>query len=109
MDRVRLPLRVYITARSRSNAALIRRLMSRSLSLRLFKQFDTLPPGMQDDPETDPNAECDSFRGREVPGECGQNFHQEKQQRNGNPQPGPHPHRYSLFPDPEGEACREPS
>src|SRR5437773_5179027 len=40
--------------------------------------------------------------------ECWQNFHQEEEQRNGNPQPSHDAHRGSLFHEPEGEAGGEP-
>src|SRR5260370_14310037 len=94
---------------SHSNAALIRKLITASSLPRLPESCCSLPSKMQDGPETDPETEGDPFRWRKVPGECGQNFHQEKQQGDSNPQPGRDPHRYSPLHHAEGEACGEPS
>src|SRR5260370_7633687 len=88
------PSKVYTSARSRTNEALIRKLITPSLLLRLPESFCSLPSEMQYGPEPDPDAEGDPFRRRKVPRQCRHNFLPENQQRNANPPPPHDPHQY---------------
>src|SRR5258708_30863180 len=68
------PSKVYTRVRSRSNVALIRKLISPSSLLKLPNQFCLHHPTSQTKPGPNQIANSIPFPGRKVPGDCGRNF-----------------------------------